>query len=349
MRCGATIIIGSICLFLAHPTYADPGPGVIIVTSKTGQHDESLATTAAEQRAREAGWQLVSKTFPPKEIEAVLSCFLSITAWPCVSAAIRDRSIGRVAAIALTPRPSGDGARQVIISERIVLASAQSMVVGQRVCDHCTDDALTALVGQLTKELLDRAALQSGRTALSIKATPPQSKYSIDGTLTGLTDAVIDIAPGEYTVTIEHEGFEPVTQPIQVKEGKLASVSVTLSPLAPGPTSTENPGAKDDRGTETRPSHRLPKGLMITGAFGVAIGFVVLAYNQHSVTAPRGQEQRRGYYDTVPVSLTFIATGVVVAGIGAYLWWPRSQLPTRVTPVVAPNRGGATIGVQKSF
>ena len=47
-------VTGSILLVLVHTAHAEPGPGVVIISSKTGQHDQSLATAAAEEHVREA-------------------------------------------------------------------------------------------------------------------------------------------------------------------------------------------------------------------------------------------------------------------------------------------------------
>jgi hypothetical protein len=341
MRWIATAV-GLISLFLPHTGHAEPEVGVVIVTGKVGPHDQAVAMGAVERRVRAAGWSLFDPPLTPREVDAVMGCFLSVDAWPCVARmvpkAARDHGVGRLAAVTLNPQASPDGARQLVISERLVLANAASIVVGQRFCEPCTDDTLAVLAGELAKELLDRAALRSGRTVLSVKSTPPRARYSVDGTVTGVTDATIDIVPGNHRVTIEHDGFEGATRTVDAAEGKTAEVSVTLERL--DPSAHVAPAA-------TQRLHTVAAALLAAGFGAIAGGVLLVAVDQGPTAKPRDQEQPRGYHDTRPAGVGLIVGGALVGGLGGYLWWQSAH--EGMAPMVVPVAGGAVAGVRKAF
>ena len=350
------IAAGCISLILPGTGHADPELGGVVVSGKVEPHDHAVAAGAVEGYVRGAGWSLVTKPFTPREVDAIMACFLTAEAWPCVAKTVSDRGVRRLAAVTLTPQTSSDGGRQITISERLVLANAESLLVGQRFCLHCTDDTLAGLASELTKELLDRAALRSGRTVLSVMSTPQRAKYSVDGSSTGFTDAMIDVVPGKHVVTIEHDGFESVTQTVEAAEGQTREISVTLVRLdpnrdhaPPSPGLVGRGGPNDRLVTTTHRSRAVPVSLLVAGGVTVVGGVVVFGFNQKSTTKPRGEEQPRGYYDTVPAGIALVASGTVIAAIGGYLWWRYSQPGTSSVPMVAPVAGGAVLGVRTAF
>lgn len=348
MRWIATAI-GLLALCLPGIGRAEPGTGVVIVSvgSKIEQHDRLLAISAAEERVRANGWQLSPKTFSPREVDAIMGCFLSAEAWSCVAKIVRDQGIQRIAAVTLGLKEAADGSRQVVVGERLAFANAESILVGQRFCEHCTDDTLTTLTGELTKELLDRASLRSGRTVLSIRSTPQRAKYFIDGSLMGITDAKLDVLPGKHTVTIEHDGFESITRSIQAEEGKTAEVSVTLDRVVPsGPRDPVIP-APLTRDLPAPHSRLLPVTLLVAGGLAIAGGGVLITLNQHSVTKGRGEEQPQGYYSTVGSGIAVVGGGILVASLGGYLWWKYSR--AEVAPTMTATTGGAVVGILKAF
>jgi hypothetical protein len=274
-----------------------------------------------------------------------------------------------VAVVGLGRDSTANGVPQVVITERLVLADAELAVLGQRFCERCTDDSLGALTAELTKELLQLAVLESGRTVLAVKSTPQGALYSVDGVLSGATDAVINIVPGTHVVIIEHAGFESATRTIEAVEGKTSEVTVTLlrhleQPEAqlpgdqrPSPRLREQrPSPHPETGSSTRPdavmTHRsavVPTTMLLVGALAVAGGATALVFNQRDVTKPPDERQPRGYYDTVPAGITSIAGGVAIASLGGYLWWKYSRNNTRSAPMVTPVLGGAVLGVNREF
>jgi PEGA domain len=321
---------------------------VLVTTAgKLTEHDRALAGGAAEARVRGAGWSLTTKPFAAKEIDAVAACLRDIVAWPCVAKVVGGRGIRRVAVVALNRNEAPDGAPQVVIVERLVLAEAELVVLGQRFCERCTDDTLAALTAELTTELLQRAQLDSGRTVLAVRSTPQGALYSVDGTLSGATDATIDIVPGRHLVTIEKEGFESATRSVDAVEGKTANVSVTLQRLEPA-TPLHVAGSGKSAGAAHH-SRALPITMVAAGSATIVGGVIALALNQHAVTKPADQDQPRGYYNTIPVGVALVVGGALVGGAGGYLWWKYVHDDKHPSPAVTPTAGGAVVGVQGAF
>ena len=364
MRAIATFI--ALSFLLLPRAFAETG--AVVVSGKIEERDQTSAKTAVEQSVRAAGWTLDPRPFSARDVNAIAACLRDVAAWPCVSRVVGGRGIRRVAVVGLSRDPTTKGVPQVVITERLVLADAELVVLGQRFCERCTDDTLTALATELTKELLQRAALESGRTVLAVRSTPRGALYSVDGVLSGATDAVINIVPGTHVVIIEHEGYDTATRTIEAVEGKTSEVTVTLlrhveqpgsppseHPTLPQPTASVPPkppehrtDPKSDPVVEPR-SRALPVTMLVIGALAVAGGATALAFNQHDVTKPPNERQPRGYYDTVPAGVTAIVGGIAVAGVGGYLWWKYSRENARSAPTVTPVAGGAVLGVQGAF
>jgi hypothetical protein len=324
------------------PRAALADSGAVIVSGKVAERDRTLAMGAAEDRVRASGWELVGQPFTAKEVDGVTACLHDVEAWPCVSKIVEPHGVRRVAAVALKRNQTVNGTPQLVITERLVLADAELVVLGTRFCEQCTDDTLSALTIELTNELLQRAALDSGRTVLAVQSTPQGSRYSVDGVLGGATDATITIVPGTHVVTIEHAGYESETRTIESVEGKTSEVVVTLRRLEP----IGNPGRKHDVAHRSR---ALPIAMVAVGSAAIAGGLIALASNQRDVAKPPDEDQPRWRYDTVPAGITAIVGGAAIASIGGCLWWKYSRDDARPIPMVTPVVGGAVIGVHGAF
>jgi hypothetical protein len=356
MRAIATFI--ALSFLLLPRAFAETG--AVVVSGKVDERDQTLAKHAAEQSVRAAGWVLDTKPLSARDINAITACLQDVAAWPCVSKVVGGRGIRRVAVVGLGRDATANGVPQVVITARLVLADAELAVLGQRFCERCTDDSLGALTAELTKELLQLAVLESGRTALAVKSTPQGALYSVDGVLSGATDAVINIVPGTHVVIVEHAGFESATRTIEAVEGKTSEVTVTLLRHLEQPDAQlpgdQRPSPHPETGSSTQPdavmTHRsavVPTTMLLVGALAVAGGATALVFNQRDVTKPPDERQPRGYYDTVPAGITSIAGGVAIASLGGYLWWKYSRNNTRSAPMVTPVLGGAVLGVNREF
>jgi PEGA domain len=343
-------ILAVLLSFVARTALADTGAVIVSANSRIAERDRTLALNAAAERLRAAGWELTNKPLTAKEIEAVTTCLHNVEAWPCVSKIVASRGVRRVAAVALRRDQTIHGMPELVITGRLVLADVELVVLVKRFCQQCTDDTLTALTTELTAELLQQGALESGRTVLSIKSTPQGSIYTVDGDLTSATDAIITVVPGRHVVTIERDGYQTETRTIEAVEGKTAEVMVTLRRLEPI-EKLRDPDSVEKHGAAHR-SRLLPITLVVGGSVAVAGGLVALGFNERQITKPRDVDQPRWHYNTVPIGVTSIIGGAALGGFGAYLWWRYSRDDARTassTPVVTPVAGGAVIGLHRAF
>lgn len=83
----------------------------------------------------------------------------------------------------------GVGAPMTIVTAHLLTAGAEDESFASRDCAMCNEDALKRTVGDLSRDLLQRAAARSGRTKLAIRSTPDRSQIVLDGKPAGATDA----------------------------------------------------------------------------------------------------------------------------------------------------------------
>lgn len=329
-------------------------PGALVVAGKSTVRDQDVATRAISEALRSAGWVLPDK--PPTKAEglAVGRCFKDASPSECVLHAIRGAR--RVAFVSIDPDPSVATGLQ--FTARIVVASVPSVMVATQYCDHCTDDSIATSAKAATKMLLDRLLVESGRTVLSVQSVPQGARFSVDGAFVGPTDGSLDVTPGTHLVSIEQDGFETAIRTVEAVEGKTSEVSVTLRRLDAGthtPTSHQDrPSASTAVASTTHdevpaphPSLVLPVTLVALGGVAIVGGVIALALNDSSQNATAGQPQRQYYRDTFAPGIVAIAGGVVVGGVGGYLWWRYTRSTT--TPAVATVTGGAVMTLSGSF
>jgi hypothetical protein len=347
-----TTVLTLLLSLVGRAALADTGAVIVSATSRIAERDRTLALNAATERLRAAGWELTTKPLTAKEIEAVTACLRNVEAWPCVSRIVGNRGVRRVAAVALRRNQTIHGLPELVITGRLVLADVELVVLGKRFCQHCTDDTLSALTTELTTELLQQAALESGRTVLSIKSTPQGSIYTVDGDLSSATDAIIAVVPGKHVVTIERDGYQTETRTIEAVEGKTAEVMVTLRRLDPIDKLRKSTSPEEHPDVVRRRSRLLPITLVVAGSAAVAGGLIALSFNEGMITKPRDVDQPRWHYNTVPFGVTSIIAGAAIGGFGAYLWWRYSRDDARTTsstPTVVPVAGGAIVGLHRAF
>ncbi len=340
------LFLASLITLVCHTALADSGAVIVTASGKVAERDRSLALDATQNRLRQAGWEFTSKPLTAKEVQAVTGCLHNVEAWPCVSKIVEGHGIHRVAAVTLRRNQTGSGTPELVITGRLVLPDVELVVIGTRFCQQCTDDTLGELTTELAGALLQQAALDRGRTVLSIKSTPQGAIYTVDGVLKSATDALITVVPGTHVVTIEHDGYQTETRTIEAVEGKTAEVMVTLRRFEP--LGTVDATARDGT-TITRRSRALPITMVAVGSLAVAGGAIALPFNQSDNPTPPNQRQPRWRYDTVTPGVTAIIVGAALAGAGGYLWWRSSRDDARPAPAVAPVAGGAVVSLSGAF
>lgn len=353
-----TCLIGCALAIAGSPALAEADSGLVVVSGSAPAPDRKLVNDAVMATLRGAGWVFGDKPLTAKQLAATGDCVHRSDAAACVG---RNLHVERLAFVVVAPEPMEKGGMQTGMTGRMYVASTNTFVISQRFCEHCTDDVLTTLGGSLAQDLLDKVGLATGRTVLSIKSMPPGARFYIDGKVMGATDASIEVVPGTRKIAIEHDGFARVTRTVEAEEGKTVEVAVTLEPATaadphptpptshPPPVVTDPPPHVEVPPPPPPATHRsrvLPAVMMGVGITAVVGGVVAILFDGSSGTDPN-QQQSPTYRDTVAPGVGIAAGGVVVGGIGAYLWSKYSSSSTAV--LVAPTAGGSVVGISGTF
>jgi len=102
------------------------------------------------------------------------------------------------------------------------------------------------------------AADQSAaRQALQIDSTPRGATVKLGTRTVGKTPVTLRLPPGTYTLTISRPGYAPVTRTVSIKQGRAASLGVTLDAADRAPT----PPSPDPKGPRPKhPKDKTPSG-----------------------------------------------------------------------------------------
>ena len=262
-------------------------PGAVLVSGTASARQQDIAARAVATAVRAAGWSVAGKTYGAADATTAADCLRKPGPWRCLSAILRDERIQRVAVVSVDPKPGKAGATDTVITERLVISNIDSLFVTQRFCDHCTEDKLAELAAELTKELIDRAAVGSGRTVLAIRSTPRGARAYVDASLVGVTDTSINVVPGTHTITVELDEHRTDTRHVQVDEDTTREVAFSLRTSRS--SGTEVAGAVPismANARVTRRSRLVPGAIAGVGLAVFTAGVVLFALDEDPVTRP---------------------------------------------------------------
>lgn len=132
---------------------------------------------------------------------------------------LRIRSEPPGAAIYVDGEPRGEAPLQLTLSEGVHQVDARD---GDRVLQS----ARVTLVSGQTHELDLQGAPRVG--LLRVGSAPPGAEVRLDDRVLGETPLEVEVDPGAHTLSLVREGYAAHEEPVEVAEGSLASVSVTL-------------------------------------------------------------------------------------------------------------------------
>jgi hypothetical protein len=322
------LLLGAACVAAWAPARADVA--ALVLDGDVPPHEREVAaaalTTAAEQEKR----PFVKRAFPSTDITTLKMCVPQPQPWTCAAPVVRDHGLDQLAIVTLTIRREPDGGTSVVLAAAVIGANLPQPITDQRECRRCTDGRLTELADRLGRDLVREVATRLGRTAVSIRSTPPGARITLDGKPAGVTDLVIKTYPGPHTVELARDGYAVTKQTVEAVENATTPVTVAL----------HSPGGGGSRWP------LVPAVVVGAGALALATGVILIAIDEDPVSSP-DQDASPTYRDSATGGAIIGAAGLVAAGVGGYLWW--RYMRSAATPAVASTAGGAILGFSRRF
>jgi hypothetical protein len=293
--------------------------GAVLVVGPVSPRDRDVIVDAIKGEGRALSLRF-SAAVSRDAADASVACLRDQTPWSCVAPVIRGKD---QLVIVEVDSDRGGGAPITIVTAHLLTAGAEAESFASRHCAMCNEDALKRTVGDLSRDLLQRAASRSGRTKLTIRSRPERAQIKLDGVPAGATDATLATYPGKHTLELQAPGYAAGTREVIAVDGSTIAVAIRLQPAA------RRPGAAP-------PGSRRWPGLAIgAGAAAIVAGGLLIAFDQDP------SPHQRYYYNTAKYGAASLAAGAVIAGAGIYLWLrPRASSAAAVAPVP----GGAAVG-----
>lgn len=205
--------------------------------------------------------------------------------------------------------------------------------LAEQICDSCSSDASSALVGQLAKNALT-TGIARPRGTLVVKSAPAGAEIFEGELRLGVTPYQRAAYAEDHTLTLRRDGYEVETVRVSVTTGQIGSVEAVLRDLpepAPAPllpVAEPPPPPKEILVARTRtvrePRSRLRIGLGIA-AIGIGLGMGGLGIQALSIngtcldppTATGGT--CREIFQTTPAGVALLVLGGALLGSGTAL------------------------------
>lgn len=295
--------------------------GVVIV-GRDDDRDRGVVGAAAEAAVGAAGWRLAAEPVAGLDAGRLLTCEVVGEPGPCAPPALAARGIRRLLVVALDHRQADNGAPLTVLTARLIAIAPPALIVGQRFCEHCADDRLTAAMADLARQLTQDLAVRAGRTILDVASTPTGAQITVDGRPVGATDATFNTFPGPHRVVVERAGYRTEVRTIVAEEGKTAAIALRLIAARPAPA----PGGS---------SRLIAGGVVATGLAAVIAGGVLLELGTRG-----GARDRYIYPGATPAGAALGLAGVAAVAAGVYFGWWRAPASS---PAGAPAPGGGVL------
>jgi len=317
----ALLSVASAALIAAWPGARARADGAVLVVGKVSPRDREVIVDTVRGEGTALALKFSSSIFSRDAADAAVACLKDRTPWSCVASAIRGKD---QLVIVEVDSDLGAGAPMTIVTAHLLTAGAEDETFANRNCAMCNEDALKRAVGDLSRDLLQRAATRTGRTRLAIHTAPGGAQVMLDGAPAGAAGDTMVTYPGRHTVLVQLRGHAPLTRDVVAIDGKTIELSIDLAPARI---------RRDDR-----PSQFLPGLAIGVGGAAMAVGGLMILFDQDP--QPRGPQQPH-FYDTATAGTVSFAAGLVLASAGLYF---ALRPAATSTATVAPVPGGAAIG-----
>ena len=232
------------------------------------------------------------------------------------------------------------------------------------------DSETRAAVMKRTQDLLNEA--KSHVAIVKFSVTPPEASINVNGAPVEGGRVVVD--PGNHTLSLSAEGYEPVQQTLELGAGAVENRIISMAKSGSGGTATIRTGTADsDSGGDDSPSIPIlvAGGVLGLGALGAGIALHVVASGKGGerqdladalpgdgfCSDNPGDQQCMDIDDLASQESTFSAAGtgllvgggVIVAATLTYWLWPRgggddaSAGAVQLIPTVGPGLNGLTV------
>jgi hypothetical protein len=201
----------------------------------------------------------------------------------------------------------------------------------------------------LSKQLAAGMAPRLPKLVVVVPAMPPQLAVAVDGTdATGWVGVATPVDVGRHAIVVTAPGFAPRSDTVAVKEGELARLSVTLTPLGAPADAAATATPQAGESPPAASSRTLHGKIAVAGggalvAAGLVVGAVAVS-DWHDAQKATVDQDAKSHHAVVlgDVSTVLVVAGLIPAAIGVYLWQtPRST--AMVAPAAGPDRASVSI------
>jgi hypothetical protein len=321
----AGIVVGTLLFLLPAAALADHEIGVAVTGEATIQ--PQLANQLELWMTR-TGHKLVASPLAPDAVNAIIDCFV-IDDESCARGVFEKRSKSPSVLYARADVQAGSTAmeRDVTITA-YWFQRGDALIQKKKRCEHCNEEKLRAAADELAAEL----ATATGKIGhLKCTSNPVGADVSLGDRKIGVTPLNQPLAPGNYKITVTHVKHGVEARDVTVVAGETVNLDLALR-------------VDDGLGHGGKRSRTPAIGVLVTGVAMLASGVVLIAVDEDFSTT--GQQKPR-INDSAPAGVGLAISGVVVAGIGAYLFVRKPA--RRSSPVGAVTPSGGYIGWATRF
>lgn len=197
----------------------------------------------------------------------------------------------------------------------------------RRACEECSPDLMRSTLEEMLGIVMGASNLARGRLALASK--PSGMTVLLDNENIGVTPLEREVPAGQHTIVLMHRGRRVGERTLKIHADVTAEILMPVTlPADPEPAAA--------------PSRVLPGIVIGTGAAAVVAGAILY------FTSEVDDGTRPTYRDSKPAGIGIAAGGIVVAGIGTWLWI-RAGNRADSAPTAALTSQGGIVGWSRAF